>query len=128
MKTSLKLLCFSAALLIACAAMTGCGGKKSDDNAGDAQTVSIDANADVDSQIDDCENVLESADSLPAVAKKSALQGLHDYLDRMSERGDLTPEQSRQISELLDKVNEKLKENADVDLDDPDLRLSDFVE
>lgn len=130
MKSSLKMLSLAVALLIACTALTGCGGKKSDDKTtspSDVQTVSIDHNEDVDSQIDSCKELLDETESLPNVAKKSVLEALHDHLDSMSKRGDLTEEQSKQVSELLDQVNEKLKDTADVDLNNPDLKLSDLM-
>lgn len=127
MKRTFQMICVTMALLTACTAMTACGGKKDKASSTVSSVASVDQTQDVDDEIDNCETLLESTDSLPVATRKSTLELLRESLEDLSKRADLTEEQTAQINKLLDQVNEKLKEEADIDLDDPDLKLSDIV-
>ena len=127
MKRTFQMICVTMALLTACVAMTACGGKKDKDSSAVSSVQSVDQTQDVDDEIESCETLLETTDSMPAATRKSTLVVLKETLEDLSKRADLTEEQTAEINKLLDQVNEKLKEEADIDLDDPDLKLSDIV-
>lgn len=124
MKHLIRILCAALALSLACASFTACGTKKNDDNTASAASGS---EMSIDDQIDAARSMLESAKKDPAIIRKSQLEIVKELLDQLAERTDLTSEQKEQINKLLDEAAKELKEVGDIDLNDPDLSVSDIM-